>query len=367
MRSIEKPSIGIGTGDKFWDAPNTLQAKIDLLRRAIDLGVGLIDTAEDYGDGQSEKIVSAAIRGCVTKPLIATKFSPDHCGYDDLIAAAERSLWRLGIECIDLYQMHWPNPAIPLSETMSALSSLIDQGKISQIGLCNVSPTQLQRAQAELGEHAIKSVQVEYNVFERTVEYSGLHQYMTERSIVLLAYSPLDQGRFAAAPEDQRSVLESIAHLHGVSVAQVVLNWLLIRGSATPIVRTTNIAHLIENIAATDLILDTEELAMIDQAFPVDIVEIPTEQIRVVTDREWGHDIYLTVDEARENRFDFVPSPNDLAKEVQEGDFLKPVRVVESTDSKFKYDLIGGRIRYWAWVIAHEGRRPIAAQIRKGI
>ncbi|NQW15901.1 MAG: aldo/keto reductase [Chloroflexi bacterium] len=359
--------LGLGTGDFFWDAPIDRDAKIDLIRTAIDLGVVLIDTAEEYGDGESEKLVGAALVGYSEKPRIATKFSPQNCGRDELITAADRSLRRLGMERIDLYQMHWPNPSVPLEETMSALSTLVDHGKVSQIGLCNVSSFQLEQAQSELGVKSVAAVQVEYNLFERTVEYSGLKQLLTVHGIELLAYSPLDQGRFNSAPREQRNLLESIARKYDVSVARVVLNWLSVRGSAVPIVRTTSREHLRDNIAAVGTCMDDGDLDEIGLAFPVDILEIPTEQIRVVSDGEWGHDAYRTVNEARENRFGFVPSPIDLAEEAIRGEFLKPVRVVASADPDYMYDLIGGRIRYWAWVIAHDGKKPIAAQIRKGI
>jgi hypothetical protein len=183
----------------------------------------------------------------------------------------------------------------------------------------------------------------------------------------LLAYSPLDQGRFAAAPENQKHLLESMAKKYGATVAQVVLAWLYAHGPVTPIVRTTNPTHLAENITAQELLIERDDIDEIDATFPVDIIDVPTEAIRVIPEGEWGHDVYTNVDEAIENAFGFVPSPAELATEVQSGDFLKPVRVVPSSHPKYEYDLIGGRIRYWAWVIAHDGQLPIAVQVRSGL
>lgn len=366
--SLRIPSIGQGAGDYFWNSNNIdYDQKVALLRKGIELGMNLIDTAEEYGDGMSEEMVGKAIQGIRDRVVVATKFSPQHNGYEDVLVAAEGSLKRLGTDYIDIYQVHWTNPAIPLLGTMAALRHLIESGKVRTVGVCNFSQMELQEAQKHLGEHRIASLQAEYNLFERTPEYSGLLSHCAENNVSVIAYSPLDQGRFASIDSDKLTVLTSIAEKHTRTVAQVVLRWLVSYPAVVAIARTTRERHLIENALATDFDLSGEDMEQIKRAFPFEVIYVPTERLRVSPHGEWDHAVYQTVEEAIENRHGFVPSPVELAGAVEKGEFLKPVRVVPSTDERYDYDLIGGRIRYWAWVIAHGGKLPIAAHVREGL
>jgi hypothetical protein len=127
--------------------------------------------------------------------------------------------------------------------------------------------------------------------------------------------------------------------------------------------RTTKQQHVIENGQATDFQLSDAEIEKIDRAFADEILHADTDRIRVSLHGDFGHAVYQTLDEAVENKLGFVPSPAELAKSMEMGDFLKPVRLVPSSDAAYDYDLIGGRVRYWAWVIAHGGDIPIPAYV----
>ena len=359
------PAIGQGAGDYFWNADIDNGQKVALLRKGIDLGMNLIDTAEEYGNGISEEIVGKAIQKIRDQVVVATKFSPQHNGYDNVIKAAEGSLKRLGTDYIDVYQVHWTNPGIPLSETMFALRRLLESGKVRCVGVCNFSQMELQEAREYLGEHRIASLQTEFNLFERTVEYSGLLSSCTESRITVMAYSPLDQGRFSSISSDKLAMLTSVAKKHNVNVAQLTLRWLVSYPAVVAIARTTKERHLMENGQATDFDLSIEDIDRIRLAFPFEIIHAPTDRIRVSSHGEWDHAVYQTIEEAIENRQGFVPSPVELAKAIRKGEFLKPVRVLPSTDERYDYELIGGRIRYWAWVIAHQGKLPIAIHVRE--
>jgi aryl-alcohol dehydrogenase-like predicted oxidoreductase len=354
----------MGTGDYFWDADISHADKVNLLRHGIDAGVGFIDTAEEYGDGKSEEIVRDAVKGVRDQVIIATKFSPQHNSHADVLAAVDASLRRLGTDYIDLYQVHWTNPAIPLSETMTALRELLDSQKIRAIGVCNFSNTEIIESQSIVGKDRVSALQTEFNLFERTVEYSGLLPYCDDNQISILAYSPLDQGRFDKTSGKQREILETIARKHDKTVPQVILNWLANHGPVVPIVQTTKVPHLNQNIESFDFDLEDTDIEEIRNAYPVNIIEVPTDRIRPSPTGEWGHTVYMTVEEALSNEAGFTPSPAELAENVKSGEVLKPVRLTPSASDKYEYDLIGGRIRYWAWVIAHEGKRPIAAQVR---
>ncbi|MDW8034386.1 MAG: aldo/keto reductase [Nitrososphaerota archaeon] len=162
--------------------------KVSALRKGIELGINLIDTAEIY---ETEGLVSEAIHGFKRDELfIATKVWPTHLHYDGVLKAAERSLKRLKCSYIDLYQIHFPNPLIPLQESMRAMNRLVDEGKVKYIGVSNFSLEQLKRANEASPKYEIVSNQVEYNLLKRRIE-KDLLPYCEKNNIVILAYRPL--------------------------------------------------------------------------------------------------------------------------------------------------------------------------------
>ena len=360
-------AIGFGTGDYFWNSPIEDSQKVRLLQFSMDQGINWLDTAEEYGAGKSEEIVGRAARGRREEVLLATKLSTTHHAGAEVLGAAERSLKRLGTDYIDLYQVHWPNPSVRIDETMASLRVLLESGKVRFIGLCNFTRSGVAQAQDALGDYSIVTLQNEYNLFERTVEYSGLLSYCEEKNITPLAYSPLDQGRLTSMNQEQSDLLMSIATAHGRTTAQVVLRWIVARSGMVAIVRSIQQAHIIDNAASTDFDLSQAEVDLIDRAFLDEIRYVPTHRVRVSADGEWGHDVYQTLDEALGNGHGYSPSPLELSRSMKEGELLKPVRLVPSEANDYDYDLIGGRIRYWAWVIAHDGKVPIPAYVRRDV
>jgi diketogulonate reductase-like aldo/keto reductase len=361
------PAIGQGTmgigGYLARDAGRD-GAMVEALRLGIELGMTFIDTAEAYGEGHAEELVAAAVRGVRDKVFIATKFSPEHNAYDAVLAAAEGSLRRLGTDHIDLYQLHWPNPAVPLEETMRALERLVKDGKIRYAGVGNLSLGELKNAQQALPSLDIASVQAEYNLFDRTIE-NNILPYCRSRHLTVIAYSPLDQGKVAGG--GGTAVLQQIADKYSRTASQVTLNWLIAHEGVMPIPKATSPAHIRQNAAAADFTLADADLDRIDAAFAAGPVYVPTDRVCVVPNGQGNRPVYRTLQEALENKLGFVPSPADLARDINSGEALKPVRVRKSADTtgRYDFDLVEGRIRYWAWVIAHEGKEPIPVLIRQ--
>jgi diketogulonate reductase-like aldo/keto reductase len=338
--------------------------QIKALRLGIELGMTFLDTAEAYGNGHSEEIVGRSVEGIRDKVFIGTKVSPEHLSYDALLRSAEGSLRRLKTDYIDLYQVHWSNPKIPISETMRAMKRLLKAGKIRYVGVSNFSLKELKEAQAAISEDEIVSAQVEYNLFDRTIENSIL-PYCEREGITTIAYSPLDQGKIASG--DKRiEALQMIANKYNQTMVQVALNWLISHPSVIAIPKATNPAHIKENAAAADFELSGEDFKKISEIFAQECVYVPTDRIRVIMGGQGNRQVYHTLEAAIENKLGFVPSPVDLAHDIREGEVLKPVRVIRSTDKtgKYDYDLTEGRIRYWAWVIAYSGEKPIPVYIR---
>ncbi len=334
------------------------------LQQGIELGMTFIDTAEGYGNGHSEELVGRAIRGIRDKVFIATKFSPEHNSYKYVLKSAAESLQRLATDYIDLYQLHWPTPKVPLSETMRALKQLLKEGKIRYAGVCNVSLKGFKEARADMAPEDIVSIQIEYNLFDRTIE-NNILPYCQSEGMTAIAYSPLDQGNIASG-DNRIKVLQKIADKYGRTMAQVALNWLVSHPPVITIPKATNPQHIQENASSADFELSEEDIGKINEVFTKGGLEVPTDRIRVITGGQGNRKAYQTIEEALENRLGFTPSPEELAHDIREGDALKPVRVIKSTDKtgRYDYDLTEGRIRYWAWVIAYNGEKPIPVLIR---
>jgi len=249
---VKLPEVGFGT----WK----YSAGIEPLQTAIEHGAYLIDTAEMYG---TEGVVGEAIRNCRGRVLLATKALPRNFRKKDLITAAERSLNHLRTDYIDLYQLHWPNYAVPIGETMSAMEELVDAGKIRFIGVSNFSIGDLKRAQSTLSKNKIASNQVRYSLIERTVE-SGLLKYCQENAITLIAFSPLGTSFPQFRRADPQGELNRIAMAVGRTEAQVALNWLIAKDRVVTIPKASTAAHVIEDCGASGWRLSENDYASLE-------------------------------------------------------------------------------------------------------
>src|SRR3989442_1831974 len=186
----------------------------------------LIDTAEMYGAGHSEEIVAQAIQNPTGPILIGTKVSPSHFEYDSVLRAASGSLKRLGVKQIDLYQLHWPNPRVPISETMKAMEKLVRDGLVRYVGVSNFSVEQMREAQESMSRERIVSNQVEYSLVDRGVE-AEIVPYCRKEKITVIAYSPLAQGGIPRGKGGAFRTLDEVASTLGKTRNQVALSWLL--------------------------------------------------------------------------------------------------------------------------------------------
>lgn len=251
--AIEIPEIGLGT----WD----YRAGPEPLRAGLEAGALFIDTAESYG---SEPVVAEAIRGCRESVFLATKVSRQHLRRADVFAAAEQSLRQLRTDWIDLYQIHQPNPAVPLEETLNAMEELADAGKVRFIGVSNFSVSELEHARQAMRKYPIVSNQVRYNIADRSIE-GGLLAYCQAHHITVIAYSPLGRELQRLYDCDSRGILKQIARELGKSVAQVALNWCLCHNGVVVIPKGNSIAHVLDNCGASGWRLSTEQFRQLDE------------------------------------------------------------------------------------------------------
>ncbi|XXY50978.1 aldo/keto reductase [Sorangium sp. So ce269] len=261
---IELPVVGQGT----WQMEGDDEADcLDAIRRGIDAGMTHIDTAEMYGSGAVESLVGKAIEGRRDEVFLASKVLPNNASYSGTIAACERSLKRLRTDRLDLYLLHWPG-ARPLEETIRAFKDLRDQGKIRHFGVSNFDQAELSKAIAIAGPNEIACNQVLYHLLERPIEHRVVP--LCERhDIAVVAYSPFGSGRFPEPNSTAGKVLASIAAAHGATPRQVALRFLLRRQPVFAIPKAASAAHALDNAAAGDLRLTSEDLARLETAFPL--------------------------------------------------------------------------------------------------
>jgi pyridoxine 4-dehydrogenase len=249
------------TGPGIWGEPEDRQEAVGVLRRALELDINFIDTADSYGPEVSERLTAEALRPYPEGLVIATKggqlrdgpgrWRPDGRP-DHLRAALEGSLRRLGLEQIDLYQLHRPDPKVPFAESVGALVGFQREGKIRHIGLSNVDEQQLEQARRMT---QIASVQNRYNLQDRAAE--GVLSRCEDLGIAFLPWAPLAVGELARPG----GPLAAAAASHGVTPGQIALAWLLARSPVMlPIPGTSTVSHLEENVRAAAIKLSEDEM-----------------------------------------------------------------------------------------------------------
>jgi aryl-alcohol dehydrogenase-like predicted oxidoreductase len=286
-----------GTYGKSDDAQS-----IDVVHRALDLGINFIDSSDMYGWGHNEELLGRALKGRRNQAVLTTKFgqvqSPDGKGnlVDGspayVLRACDTSLKRLGVDVIDLYYQHRVDPKVPIEETVGAMSRLVEQGKVRYLGLSEAAPATIRRAHAV---HALSAVQSEYSLLYRNPAEDTLPT-TRELGITYVAYSPLGRGFLTGRIQDQSDLpaddrrrqhprfqeknfdhnlalihrIEQIAKEKGVQPGQLTLAWLLAQGNdILPIPGTKRRSYLEENVGALTVPLSPSDLERINEAMPV--------------------------------------------------------------------------------------------------
>lgn len=254
------PALGQGTwnmGEKASEASR----EIESLRRGIDLGMTLIDTAEMYAEGGAERIVGEAIRDCRDQVFVVSKVYPWNASRSGTPAACARSLERLGIDRIDLYLLHWRGEH-PLEETVEAFEELKAKGLIGAWGVSNFDTDDMQELVSVPGGENVSTNQILYNLSRRGPEFD-LIPFCRKRKIPVMAYSPIEQGRLLRNAE-----LIRIAKAYQATPAQLALAFLLEQHGVIPIPKTATAERVEENRGATEIALTPEDREALDIAFP---------------------------------------------------------------------------------------------------
>ncbi len=266
MKTVRLPGgervSAFGQGTWYMGDDRAARAEeIATLRRGLDLGATLIDTAEMYGDGRAEVLVGKAITGRRDEVFLVSKVLPQHATRRGTIAACEQSLKRLKTDRIDLYLLHWRG-SVALAETLSALTALHSAGKIRHYGVSNLDLADMREWWPLAGGAAVAATQLLYNLARRGIEWDLL-PWLRERRVPVMAYSPLEQARLVS-----NAKLAAFAQRHGMTPAQAALAWLLANDDVIVIPKCAHRARLEENVSALDCKLDAAHLTELDQLFP---------------------------------------------------------------------------------------------------
>ena len=253
------PSLGQGTW-RMGETPSLTGAEEAALRAGVELGMTLIDTAEMYGDGETETFLGHALAGLRESVFLVSKVYPQNAGRGRIERACEASLRRLRTDRLDLYLLHWRG-SVPLTETVEGMEALVAAGKIGAWGVSNFSAGDMEELDKAGGESCATD-QILYNLVRRGPEFDLLPK-LAQRAMPVMAYSPIEQGRLPTG-----GALQAVAVRHDATANQIALAWLLRRPSLIAIPKAATVAHVQANRRAVDIELTAEDLVLLDGEFP---------------------------------------------------------------------------------------------------
>lgn len=266
------PILGQGTwymGEK----PQWKEREIRALQFGIELGMKLIDTAEMYGNGQSERLVGEAIRGRREDVFLVSKVYPHHAGLTTISTACENSLKRLGTDRLDLYLLHWRG-RIPLEETIEGMEKLKKEGKILRWGVSNFDIDDMKELWSlRNGSHCVTN-QVLYHLGSRGIDFNLL-PWQKEQNLPVMAYCPLAQGGSLSRPLLSDPTVKEIADYHHVQPMQIALAWTIRSNHVIAIPKASQEQHVLENVEAASIEFTEEELKRLDRVFPKPHAKVP--------------------------------------------------------------------------------------------
>ncbi|MCM3788599.1 aldo/keto reductase [Domibacillus indicus] len=270
------PALGQGTW-RIGDDPAKKEAEVRALRLGVDLGMSLIDTAEMYGEGRSERVVGEAIRGIRDEVFLVSKVYPHNAGLDQITASCEKSLQRLQTDRLDLYLLHWRG-RVPLEETIEGMERLKKEGKIIRWGVSNFDTVDMKELLQKPGGNGCAVNQVLYHLGSRGIEFDLL-PWHKKQGIPVMAYSPLAQGGSLRKELMDDPVVQKMAQAHGASPLQIMLAWAIRFPGMIAIPKSAQEEHTAANAKAAQIVLTEQELAELNERFSAPGRKVPLDII----------------------------------------------------------------------------------------
>jgi diketogulonate reductase-like aldo/keto reductase len=363
--NLNLPSIGLGTsgyGGYFNRQSFGVSNKkyIELIELAFDLGVRVIDTAESYADGASEEIIGLLPESIKSNLFIISKFSPENSSREKIISSLDRTLQRLKRDFVDLYMPHWPSSLSTTNLLIETLLELKTQGKIKFLGLSNFTASQFTEFNF-LGNNNFKFVEMEYSPCERFIEDVYLPKIIDSQG-VLIAYSPFRNGEIINPNSSFYEKLTNIANIFSISIAQLILLWIIRTGSVIAIPKSSSKERLIDNLQALKIKVPEDALHMVSDLFKLDLIMLDTKFIEMEPDGD--RVIYYSLNDAIKNKQRLFPGPFEIMEEIKSngGELVKPIKVKKKLHSN-KYIVCEGRLKYWAWLMLYGSSKKIPSII----
>ncbi|MCG0049729.1 aldo/keto reductase (plasmid) [Priestia aryabhattai] len=265
--------IGLGTWNMGDDKEKYTQ-ELNALRSGLDAGIQVIDTAEMYGDGNSESLIGDAIKPFEREKLyLVSKVLPNNASKKQLPISLDNSLKRLKTDYLDLYLLHWQG-SIPIEETIETMEKAKMQGKIKSWGVSNFDVTNMTKLLKQPNSHHCVTNQVRYNLGDRGIDFD-LVPMMKENNMPLMAYAPVARGDRLGSNLTKQKVLLDISQKYNANVFQILLAWCIRNGQTIAIPQSSNTKHVISNIKSANIQLTEEDLAKIDSVYPEPRVSEP--------------------------------------------------------------------------------------------
>lgn len=271
---VKLPVLGVGTwglGGKHTADYSNDERSINAIQSAIDLGMTHIDTAEYYGAGHTEELVGRAIKPYERDDLfITTKVYRTHLCHAEVLSSVKQSLNRLSTKYVDLFLVHWPNPDVPIEETMNAMEICVDEGYTRFIGVSNFSAASFEEAQCHLKKRELVANQIYYNLtrvgkfYRNGLSVEDVNSLCEAKDIMLIAWSPLEEGKLARPGFPS---LDKMAERYSKTQAQVALNWLVHNKKIVAIPKASSINHLRENAGAVGWTLSDADFVELKESF----------------------------------------------------------------------------------------------------
>ncbi|PLT33543.1 aldo/keto reductase [Bacillus sp. V5-8f] len=270
------PSLGQGTW-YMGENPQTKDKEMKALQLGLELGMTLIDTAEMYGDGDSERLVGEAIKGRRNEVFLVSKVYPHHAGLDMISKACESSLKRLGTDRLDLYLLHWRG-RVPLTETIEGMEKLREEGKILRWGVSNFDTADMDELwNTPNGKNGVTN-QVLYHLGSRGIDFDLL-PWHHKHNMPIMAYSPLAQGGSLRTQLLNDPTIQDIANKYNVQPLQIALAWTIRSNNVLAIPKAVQQEHVLANAEAATIEFTQEDLDKLDQVFPKPTRKMPLDII----------------------------------------------------------------------------------------
>ncbi|WP_426617066.1 aldo/keto reductase [Raoultella sp. R2A007] len=270
------PAIGQGTWFMGENSARRSQ-EVAALRAGVERGLTLIDTAEMYADGGAEEVVGEAIRGLRDRVMLVSKVYPWNAGGQKMVTACEASLRRLRTDYLDMYLLHWGGE-FTFAETVEAMEKLVAQGKIRRWGVSNLDVDEMQALWQVADGSRCATNQVLYHLASRGIEHDLL-PWCQQQSLPVMAYSPLAQAGRLRNGLMNHPALSKLAMQKGITVAQLLLAWVISHQGVIAIPKAGSVAHVEENAAALEVVLNAHDIALMEQAFPAPGHKTPLDMV----------------------------------------------------------------------------------------